>query len=346
MSDSDLLEPVVEVEALHARRRPVVAGGALVVALLMVAAGLLWSGSDGSAAAGSFRGTPERPRVRDWKECDSTEWLTAAVAEVPDELRYAPAFIPAGYSTRASLLTYRDHEGCHHGAEALILARKDPADPAVVRSVITVRGPSYRPARPEDPRFPSEPVAVRGGDGRFRFGGLEWTDPDGGQWTVTGAERDVLVAVIDGLSIDLAGGGPPVEAGHIPEGYDVLWQRAEPEGRGFDNDWTWNVRLEPDDPSANPVQYQISVTRMSTPGTVFEGVTGDGVRLTTMRGRPAVEASSGRDGEQYATITWDEEAGVTVSVFGTSRSGPPDMGIMRRIGESVELVARDDPRAR
>lgn len=346
-ADSPVLEPVVEVEAPHRRRRgPVVAGGALVMAVLVVAAGLLWGRPDGSAEAGSFRGAVERPRVRGGEECDATEWLDAAVSEVPDELRYAPAFIPPGFSTRASLLTYRDHEGCHHGSEALILAEKDPGDDDVVRSVITVRGPSYRPLGADDPRFPAEPVAVRGGAGRFRSGTLQWTDPDGGQWTVFGADRDVLVAVTDGLAIDLAGDGPPVTAGFVPDRYDVLWQRPEPEGRGFDNDWTWYVRLEPNAPAATAVQYQIAVTRMATPGTVFERAAGEGVRLTTMRGHQAVQTTSSRDGEHHASITWDEQPGVVVSVFGTSGSGPPDLDTLRRIGDSVELVAADDPRAR
>lgn len=348
-SDAELPEPAVDVEAPGRRRRgPVVAGGAVVVvAVVAIAAGLVSARTDRSPEAGSFRGAVERPRVRSAEECDATEWENARVAEVPDELRYAPAFIPPGFSTRASLLTYRHHEGCHHGSVALLLARKDAADPDVVRSVVTVRGPSYRPIGEEDPRFPAEPVAVRGGEGRYRFGSLQWTDPDGGHWTIRGSDdKELLVRMADGLAIDLAGDGPPVTPGFLPDGHEVLWQRPEPEGRGFDNDWAWYVRLEPDDPAGVPMQYQIAVTRMSTPGTAFEHVTGDGTRLTTMRGRPAVQTISSRDGEHHAAITWDEQDGVVVSVFGTSRREPPDLDTLRRIGESVELIGPDDRRAR
>jgi hypothetical protein len=212
--------------------------GAIVIAASPPAA------DPGRVVPGAFRPAEETPEPRRVTNCDDS-WDDGTADEVPDELRYVPTVVPAGRVTRTSVLVQRDHQGCHLGSEALILAELDPDDANRVLRTVSLRGPSYgTPAAL--PGSQGKRVAIRGGHGTWIGGWLSWTESDGGTWDLTGnAGQAEMLRIAEQLSIDLAGSGPPAQLAEVPAPFTVLWQRLEPEDRGFNEDWTWYVRLEP-----------------------------------------------------------------------------------------------------
>lgn len=257
-SPPEVLEP-----AGRSRRR--VAGIALTVAVGAVAIGV---GAQMGGADGNDREVASSTRVtapaRDWDaECDNDgDSRGATAAELPGELRYFPSDVPAGLSLwSAGGSIWPDHLGCHHGSVALVLAEMDPEDPDQIMRSVQVAGPSYQERRQTILEGEGvEPFTVRGGEGVWQsfgeasFGTLVWSDPEGGEWRLSGArDRAEALAVAEGLRIDLDVDGPPVTPGDVPDGFEVLWQRPEQEGAGFDEDTSWTLSFEgPDGPRPSP----------------------------------------------------------------------------------------------
>lgn len=350
--------------------------GWLAVAGVVVAGAVAVTVGPGGGGAEEDQAVRTMTRVtappRDWaNECDNDgDSRGAPTAELPDDLRLFPGYIPDGLvldQTGASV--WPDHLGCHHGSDALVLADLD--GDRIVRS-IHVAGPSYRPPSAEkSSMMREEAVTVRGVPGTWQtfgdpveWGNLAGADPEGGQWTIRGAKtRAEAVELADGLEIDLDTTGPPVTADDLPDGLEVLWQRPEQEGAGLDDEWSWFVAIKdpkqrneppgmvppttgpptapetgvpvaPVMPPYSGPAISIGVTRMATAGTAFGNHhTG---QLTKVRGRPGLWFS---EPTGMTFLAWDEEYGIQVTV-----SGSASLEELRKVAESLELVDADDRR--
>jgi hypothetical protein len=296
-----------------------------------------------------------------------------APADVPDELRLLPTWLPDGEPlVRAAGV--RNEDPCPDST-------RSPADPAVafastgpdgvVDRSIWLEGPL--PASMEEQMgagdtwgsgVEHESVPFRGGTATHVHGGasapnnrFDWTDADGWSWELWGSNVDdaTLQAVGEALVLDSSPeGDEPVAAlpdSAVPAGLSRTFQTlGAPELYPSGDRIAWNVQVGQSDHAGGGVECMVEVTHRighlplsaaTFYGTSHETVDGkDAVRATTLVQDPVVSAGN--------TLTWEYTPGIQVQAGCADFSGagfrPLPLDQVKRFAESLEPVAADDPR--
>lgn len=259
--------------------------------------------------------------------------------------RLLPEFLPAGVEVesawaRAELTSRRS---CPAVPTALVAVRQAPG--GAVDASIRLTGPSPVPygqdagptyrtvAVRTDPRATLIRVPAVDPD----FLQLQWVEPDGSVWSLTGYGVDLesLQEATAALVLRADGIGPVADLPGSPVGLEVVWQLEDLPGEPAAEEPYWHVVVD-DGQSEEGSALSIDVSRPLAPTSAVASVVGPDARLLEVRGHPAVAAT---EPSGHSSLTWDEEPGVVVRL-----SGRFDLATLERIAASLLAVDADDPR--